>query len=360
MGTSAGSPTTTSATQCATERLRQLIAIGIALTSERELSTLLERILAEARRFANAEAGTLFLRDGDVLRFAVAQNDVLVRRMGEREMRRRFAAEPLKLTQPSLAGYAALTGRLINLPDAYEMPDGPAYTFNWRVDASLGYRTCSVLVVPLQEPKGEVIGVLQLINARNAAGEVAPFDPELEGLIQALASQAAVAIRNARLEDLSFKDALTGVYNRRYFGVRIEEEAKRHSRFGEPLSLVLLDLDRFKSINDRLGHRAGDDTLREAAQLIVTNSRSFSVVTRYGGDEFAVLLVNTPKAGAIKYAQRIKDVIERHGFQHGPLTVSVGIAALPEDVTNSDDLMPAADRALYVAKRQGRNLIEVA
>ena len=98
----------------------------------------------------------------------------------------------------------------------------------------------------------------------------------------------------------------------------------------------------------------------EAAQLIVASSRSFSVVTRYGGDEFAVLLVNTPKSGAVKYARRIKDVIERHRFVHGPLTVSVGIAALPEDVTASDDLVPAADRALYTAKRSGRNLIEIA
>jgi diguanylate cyclase (GGDEF)-like protein len=342
------------------DRLKQLIAIGIALTSERDLSTLLERIMAEARRFANAEAGTLFLRDGDLLRFTVAQNDALVRRLGEREMRRRFAAEPLSLTQPSLAGYVALSGRSINLPDAYGVPNGQPYAFNWRVDAALGYQTGSVLVVPLQEPKGDVIGVLQLINARDEAGRVVPFDPELEGLIRALASQAAVAIRNARLEDLTFQDALTGVYNRRYFGVRIEEEANRQARFGEPLSLVLLDLDRFKSINDELGHRAGDETLREAAQLIVANSRSFSIVTRYGGDEFAVLLVNTPKAGALKYAQRIKDVVERHRFVHGPLTVSVGIAALPEDVAKSDDLVPAADRALYLAKRHGRNLIQVA
>jgi diguanylate cyclase (GGDEF)-like protein len=217
-----------------------------------------------------------------------------------------------------------------------------------------------VLVVPLQEPRGLVIGVLQLTNARNEDGDIVPFATELEGLIQALASQAAVAIRNARLEELSFKDPLTGVYNRRYFVLRLEEEARRYARFGEPLSLVLLDLDRFKSINDEMGHRAGDETLHEAAQLIVTNSRSFSVVTRYGGDEFAVLLVNTPKSGAVRYAQRIKDVVERHRFGHGPLTASVGIAALPEDVTASDDLVPAADRALYVAKRSGRNLIEIA
>lgn len=344
----------------ATDRLKHLIAIGIALTSERELSTLLERIVAEARRFANAEAGTLLLRDADLLRYAVVQHDVLIRRLGEHEVRRRFGAEPLTLAQANLAGQVALTGRLINLPDADQVPSGHPDVFNRRLDVGSGYHTGSVLVVPLQEPKGDVIGVLQLVNARNDAGEVVPFDSELEELVQALASQAAAAIRNARLEDLSFKDALTGVYNRRYFGVRIEEEAKRHARFGEPLSLVLLDFDRFKAINDELGHRAGDDTLREAAQLIVANSRSFSIVTRYGGDEFAVLLVNTPKAGAITYAQRIKDVIERHPFTHGLLTASVGIASLPDDVTSSDDLMPAADGALYAAKRLGRNVVEVA
>jgi diguanylate cyclase (GGDEF)-like protein len=340
--------------------LKQLIQVGIALTSERELSTLLERIVCEARRFTNAEGGTLFLREGDVLRFAVAQNDVLAGRMGASEMRRRLTTQPLKLTKPSLAGYVALTGQSISLPDAYGVPTGRPYVFNRELDERLEYQTGSVLVVPLQDPTGDVIGVLQLINARNAAGELVSFDPELESLIQALASQAAVAIRNARLEELSFKDPLTGVYNRRYFALRIDEEAKRHARFGEPLSLVLLDVDRFKNINDQLGHRAGDEALRETAQLIVAHSRSFSIVTRYGGDEFAVLLVNTPKNGAVKYAQRIRDVIERHPFGHGPLTVSVGIAALPEDVLRSEDLIPAADRALYVAKRLGRNAIEVA
>jgi diguanylate cyclase (GGDEF)-like protein len=344
----------------ATDRLEQLIAIGIALTSERELSTLLERIVAEARRVADAEAGTLYLRDAGVLRLAVVQNDVLARRLGEHEVRRRFAEVPLGLGEPSLAGHVALTGRLINLPDAYALPPGALCALDRRLDAALGYETRSVLVAPLREPRGDVIGVLQLVNARGGAGQVVPFEPELEGLIQALASQAAVAIRTARLEDLSFKDALTGVYNRRYFGLRIAEEAGRHERFGEPLALVLLDFDRFKAINDGLGHRAGDDMLREAAQLIVASSRSFSIVTRYGGDEFAVLLVNTPRPGALRYAQRIKDVIERHRFPHGPLTVSIGIAALPEDVTSSDDLMPAADRALYAAKRLGRNLIECA
>lgn len=339
--------------------LKQLIQIGIALTSERQLSTLLERIVSEARRFTKAEAGTLYLRDGDHLRVAVSESGELLERAGE-QMRRPPATARLRLSHRSLPGFVALTGRSICLPGACDVPNDRPYVFTPDGDIRLLGQTGSVLVVPLHDASRDVIGVLQLINARNAAGEVVPFDPEVEGLVQALAAQAAVAIRNARLEELSFKDPLTGVYNRRYFTLRIEEEAKRHARFGEPFSLVLMDVDRFKAINDERGHRAGDDVLKEVAQLIVAHSRSFSIVTRYGGDEFAVLLVNTPKAGAIKYAQRLRDVIERHRFTHGPLTVSLGIAAMPDDVLSWEDVLPAADRALYTAKRLGRNAVEVA
>jgi diguanylate cyclase (GGDEF)-like protein len=334
-----------------THLLKELIQIGIALTSERDLGVLLERIVAEARRFTNAEAGTLFLREGPALRFAVVQNEVLEARLGRVETRARLQADVLPLDTRSLAGYVASTGMAITLPDAYGVAADRPFAFNAGLDQKTDYCTRSVLVVPLQEMSGDVMGVLQLINARDDASEVVPFDVEYEGLVRSLASQAAVAVRNARLEELSFKDALTGVYNRRYFMVRIEEEAKRHSRFGEPMSLVMLDLDNFKPVNDRLGHSAGDDVLREVAQVLTRNSRSFSIVTRYGGDEFAVLLVNTPKAGALQYAARIKQAIEEHAFTHGGVKVSVGVATLPDDVTASADLIPAADRALYIAKR---------
>ena len=200
--------------------------------------------------------------------------------------------------------------------------------------------------------------MLELINALDR-GRVVPFDSQYEGLVRSLASQAAVALRNARLEDLSFKDALTDVYNRRYFTIRMEEEFKRHCRFGEPLSLALMDLDHFKEVNDRFGHRAGDQALRDVAQLLVKHSRSFSIVTRYGGDEFAIILVNTPKAGGLTYAERIRAVVEQNAFPHGPVTVSLGIASLPEDATTVDDLIVAADQALYDAKRLGRNRVAV-
>ena len=268
-----------------TRLLTELIQIGIALTSERDLGVLLERIVAEARRFTRAEAGSLFLREGDALRFAVVQNDALARRFGEPEMRRRFQDAPLRLVKPSLAGHVVQTGDVINLPDAYDIPSGSPYGFNRRFDVRTAYRTRSVLVIPLQDPSGSVLGVLQLINALDEGGDVVPFDPQYETLVRALASQAAVAIRNTRLEELSFKDPLTDVHNRRYFQLRIDEESKRHTRFGQPLALVLIDVDHFKEINDRFGHSVGDDVLREVSQLLVNQSRSFTTVTRYGGDE---------------------------------------------------------------------------
>src|SRR5574341_2522263 len=331
-----------------TQAFRELVQIGITLTSERNLGTLLERILTEARRFTRAEAGTLFLREGELLQFAVVQNDLLTREFGEAEMRRRLQEQPLHLREVSLAGHVALTGDILNLHDTYMIPPDRPYAFDARVDARLNYRTQSVLVVPVQDPSGTILGVLELINAQDR-GRIVPFDPQYESLVRSLASQAAVAIRNARLEDLSFKDALTDVYNRRYFMVRIEEEWKRHSRFAEPVSLVLLDLDHFKNVNDRFGHRAGDEALKEVARLLQRHSRNFTVVTRYGGDEFAILLVNTAKAGAVTYAERIRETVEQHEFAHGAVTVSLGVASLPEDGAGADDLVVAADKAMYRA-----------
>jgi diguanylate cyclase (GGDEF)-like protein len=341
-----------------TQAFKELVQIGITLTSEQDLATLLERILTEARRFTRAEAGTLFLREGDMLRFAVVQNDRLARELGVEEMRRRLQAEPLNLRELSLAGHVALTGDILNLHDTYMIPPDRPYAFDSTVDERLKYRTQSILVVPLQDPAHNILGVLELINALDR-GRVVPFDSQYESLVRSLAAQAAVALRNARLEDLSFKDALTDVYNRRYFAIRMEEEFRRHSRFGEPLSLALVDLDHFKEVNDRFGHRAGDAALRDVAQLLVKHSRSFSIVTRYGGDEFAIILVNTTKAGAVTYADRIRNVIEHHQFPHGPVTMSLGVASLPEDATTVDDLIVATDQALYHAKRLGRNRVAV-
>ncbi|PYN60440.1 MAG: hypothetical protein DMD92_06825, partial [Candidatus Rokuibacteriota bacterium] len=111
-----------------TEAFRELVQIGIALSNERDLSTLLERILTEARRLTRAEAGTLFLRENNQLRFAVVQNDRLARQLGEAEMKRRLQAEPLNITDLSLAGYVSIMGEVVNISDTYTIPQDRPYS----------------------------------------------------------------------------------------------------------------------------------------------------------------------------------------------------------------------------------------
>jgi len=337
--------------------LEELLDIGLALTTERDLYALLGRILEAARRFTGAEAGTVFLREGDHLRFAVVQNDFLQQKLGAVAMRQRLQAEPLRLTEPSLAGHVAQTDELVNVADAYAIGVHETRAFNRRFDATSEYSTRSVLAVPLRDATGGNVGVLELLNAVDESGAIVPFDPDDERVIRALASQAAVAIRNARLEDLSFKDATTDLYNDRYFALRIDEEVKRHTRFGHPLSLVVLNVDLFKPFNDEHGPAAGDEVLREVARLLVKHSRSFTIISRVDGDGFAALLANTPKAGAVTYSQRIRGVIAAHPFAHGPVTASFGVAGLPADAASADDLVAAARRALGEAKRLGRNRV---
>jgi diguanylate cyclase (GGDEF)-like protein len=339
------------------QMLDELLDIGLAVASERDLYALLNRILEAARRFTRAEAGTLFLRDGDRLRFAVVQNDLVERKLARPELQQRFEAEPLRLSEPSLAGHVAQTGEVLNVADAHAIGVHQTRTFNERFDVASDYATRSVLAVPLQDVTGSIVGVLELLNAVDESGATVAFQREHEKLIRTLAAHAAVAIHNARLENLSFKDSVTELYNRRYFGLRIEEEVKRHTRFGHPLSLVVANVDRFKPLNVEHGQPAADEVLREVARLLIRHSRSFTIIARLDGDEFAALLANTPKAGAVTYAQRIRSVIETHPFAHGTVTASLGVAGLPADAVSADDLLAAAQRALRDAKDQGRNRV---
>ena len=337
--------------------LEELLEVAIALTTERDLYALLQRVLETARRFTQAEAGTLFLREGDHLRFAVVQNDFLQRKLGTAAMLQRLQSEPLRLTEPSLAGHVAQTGEIVNVADAYAIGVHETRALNRRFDAASEYATRSVLAIPMQDLTGSNVGVLELLNALDESGAIVPFDPDDETVVRALASQAAVAIRNARLENLSFKDVSTELYNRRYFALRIDEEVKRHTRFGHPLSLVALNIDHFKQFNEDHGTPAGDEVLREVARLLAKHSRSFTIIARLDGDGFAALLANTPKAGAATYSQRIRGVIAAHPFPHGPITASFGVAGLPADAASAEDLTAAAQRALTDAKRLGRNRV---
>jgi diguanylate cyclase (GGDEF)-like protein len=206
---------------------------------------------------------------------------------------------------------------------------------------------------------------------RQLMGDLENRNLELEAMNHALEHRVAdrtreLAEANARLAQLAVTDGLTGVYNHRHFHERLALEVERSGRNGLPLALFMIDVDHFKAYNDRHGHPAGDEVLRQVARLLAEGRRVNDFVARYGGEEFAVVLVDTPKLGAAQVADKLRQRIADFPFPHaseqpgGAITVSVGVAAFPEDATQPEALVRAADAALYRAKAAGRNRIVLA
>lgn len=182
------------------EHLEELLNIGIALPAEKDHTRLLERILREARRITNADAGTLYLCEHDRLVFKIVHNDTLgIYQGGQGEP---IDLPPVPLDGTSVSSWVALNKKSVNIPDVYTA-DNFDFSGPKRYDAITGYRTGSMLVVPLENYEGEVIGVLQLLNAKDEQGQTIPFDPELEKIVFSLASQAAVSLTNMQyLEEI--------------------------------------------------------------------------------------------------------------------------------------------------------------
>lgn len=173
-----------------------------------------------------------------------------------------------------------------------------------------------------------------------------------------------IELINEQLEDLTLRDPLTGAHNHRYFQEDLANEVLRATRYNTPVSLLMMDVDNFKIVNNEHGHPFGDTVLRDLVQVIRENVREVDTVARYGGEELAVILPETPKEGAARVAEKVRRRIESHLFLNGnedatKVTVSVGIATCPTDTDNKSDLIAAADAALYKAKQLGRNRVVV-
>jgi diguanylate cyclase (GGDEF)-like protein len=217
----------------------------------------------------------------------------------------------------------------------------------------------AMLYLPLVN-KGEVIGVLLIGSVKPAA-----YSPEQTILLEHLASQIAAPIENSRLftksEEIARIDGITDLFNRRHFDERMREEIDRHSRYGDILSILLIDLDNFKKYNDTYGHLAGDRLLVQAAGMIKSSIRSSDQAFRYGGDEFAVILPHSSTMDSFSVAERMREKIaEAMSARQLDISISVGVASWPGDGTTLDELCYAADMALYYAKRTGQNRTSIA
>ncbi len=225
----------------------------------------------------------------------------------------------------------------------------------------------SVVAFPLS-CRGRRVGALIGLDRQRSAREP-HLAPSMLRAVHILLEPASVALDNAlllkRAEALSVTDDLTHLYNSRYLNQVLHRETKRASRSGRPLSLLFIDLDGFKSINDTHGHLFGSRALVEAAAVIRSSARETDVVSRFGGDEFAIVLPDTGGEGAFAVGARVREKIAAFTFLAGDgldihLTASVGVATLPDVAASSEELVQAADKAMYQVKDSGKNGIQTA
>jgi two-component system cell cycle response regulator len=211
----------------------------------------------------------------------------------------------------------------------------------------------------------------EIIGAICVEGDEAAQLTAVEGeLLSMLAPVASVALKNVeQLQDVTQKsnqDALTGLANRRQFEERLHHHLLEHSRHRQPVSLILLDIDLFKSVNDTYGHQGGDSVLVEVARAAEQTIREIDLCARYGGEELAIILPQTNLAGASSTAERLREAVSRlrvtppNGGAPITVTASFGVASYTESVKAGDLLFPAADMALYQAKSAGRNCVRQA
>jgi len=331
------------------QRLAILTDIVKTANSILEPRKVIELIMAKIQQLIPSEAWSMLMVDEEKqeLTFELA--------LGEKG--RDVSSFRVKMGE-GIAGWVAQTGKPTIVNDTSRDP-----RFARRFDSQTQFQTRSILCAPLIS-RGRTIGVVQVINKRGGKFTQA----ELEVLLT-LVEPCAIAIENAilfqRTEQLTITDDLTKLFNSRYLNLYISREIKRCKRHGIPLSVIFLDLDGFKSVNDAYGHLAGSRTLTEVGGILVEAVRESDILARYGGDEFVVVLPETPPSGALVIAERIRKAIESHSFLkdqglEARISASFGIASYPDHALTPEGLIQKADQAMYRVKERDKNGIEVA
>jgi diguanylate cyclase (GGDEF)-like protein len=322
-----------------------LYSVAEATSQSLELDTMLPIVLQRVLRVMGEEQGLIYLREGDAVRLAV---------------HRGFSSESVEALmqlQPGegYAGAVMAGGRTIRIGDVSAEKD---FTILPGLDRE-GIRAAIVAPIAFQQKN---LGAVALYSRRPDR-----FSENDEDLFQSIGNLLGVAVENAKLYEKTLElaqvDALTGLPNRRHLMETLMKEVERAQRYTLPLSVLFLDLDRFKAFNDTYGHLAGDALLREFGAALRKHTRTTDMAGRYGGEEFAVVLTNTPLQGAITAAERIRVAAEqakvpvKDRTALAGTTVSIGAAELREGQA-MEDLLRSADAALYRAKEEGRNRVK--
>jgi diguanylate cyclase (GGDEF)-like protein len=343
-------------TQRKAQEFEALYEVSRAMASSLELQDILGRIVSAVSSLLGTQAMSLMLLTPDGRNLSLAAGTSLFREAPPP------SEEGEAPTHPSLA--AIRDRRPVVVPDlASDRTFGP-----WLQPAlDAGYS--AFLTVPLIV-QDRPLGCMNLHRTERRRTERRGFRADEIQLVATFAGQAAVSIENARLfeatRQMAMTDPLTGLANHREFYEQLGREMRRAQRYRRPLTLLMLDLDHFKSFNDQYGHLAGDQALRETAEVLRQNSRNVDFVARYGGEEFAIILPETDLTRAARQAERVRVAVEAHpylletGAQVRRMTVSVGVAALMPEMRATEDLVHDADTALYRAKTGGRNRMELA
>lgn len=333
--------------QRSAEFSRALVEAAKALTSTLKLEEVLEILMQTVAQLIGPENWSLMLLDEDKqeLYFEIV--------VGEAAPAIRHMRLPVG---EGIAGWVAAERESLVVPRVADDE-----RFCNRMDEASKFQTESILAVPL-EYAGRLLGVMEMVSSADQRS----FGESDLALLTPFADFAAIAINNARnfrrIEDLTLTDEWTSLYNARFLRRYIEEEVERANRYHHPISLVFIDLDHFKLVNDNHGHTIGSTVLKEVADVLWTIVRNTDRPTRYGGDEFVIVMPETDKGGASALGERIRETIASKAFAthdgvNVRITASLGLATYPDDASDASTLLDTADRAMYAGKARGRNVM---